>query len=55
MVSPILRHHFGFIPGFPPGFSTLVLGTNESTMLAVLKFSLLKEKLRTSMFHAFLI
>lgn len=54
-VSPILQHHFGFIPSFPPGFSTLILGTNKSTMLAARKFSLLKEKLRTCMFRAFLI
>lgn len=54
MVSPILQHHFGFIPSCLLGFFTLILSTNKSTVLAVLKFSLLMEKLRTCMFHAFL-
>lgn len=54
MVSPILQHHFGFIPNCLPGFFSVVLSANKSTMLAVLKFSLLMEKLRTCMLHAFL-
>lgn len=57
------RFHSRVLKWFLPFCSTilgsypvvsLVLSTNKSTMLAVLKFSLLMEKLRTCMFLAFL-